>query len=980
MKTLKEMLTPAYELMYEEELKDSKSMGAVLRHKKSGARVCVLSNDDDNKVFSVGFRTPPKDSTGVAHILEHSVLCGSEKFPLKDPFVELMKGSLNTFLNAMTYPDHTLYPVASCNDQDFKNLMDVYMDAVFHPNIYRREEIFRQEGWHYEVAEDGELSINGVVYNEMKGAFSSPEQVLWRLILNSLYPDNAYGVCSGGNPEAIPDLTYENFLAFHGRYYHPSNSYIYLYGDMDVKERLTWLDEAYLSAYDTIEVDSDIAEQKPFGGVREVTGSYPIAEGDDPAGKAYLSYNMTVGSCNDTKLCTAMQLLNTVLLSPVGPLYQALVRAGISPNIMSSFDDGIKQPFLSIIAQNTDPEKKDEFLRVIRDTLQKIAEEGVPERSLRAAINSAEFRYREADYGSLPKGLMLNMMSMCSWLFNENGAFEYLRGNDLYAELKKEIGTGYYEELIRKYMLEPEHATVFTLLPEAGLVGRREKELKEQLAGIRAGMTDEQLDGVREKQAALKKYQDTPDTKEDVERLPMLKRSDLKKEARPIIAQPDSAHGLNIVSQETFTNGIAYAALRFDVHGVPKEKVPYLGLLSTVLGYMDTENYTYRELDNETNIETGGISTSLESLMKDDDAAYYRPVFKFEIRTMYDKLEKAFELVNEQVWRTKLGDIARLKEIVMELRARKQMELNSASHVAARRRALSYQYEKSCFEDMTQGIGYYRFIRELAEKFDEKAEEISSSLKELCGIIFNRSNLTVSLTAEATGLERAKSALAVIAGELPGESAGGDFRFREAQFGFVPERKQEAFTCPGQVQYVAKCGNYLATGEKITGVLDVMNKALSINYFWDKVRVHGGAYGCMSGFGSLNGTYTAVSYRDPNLAETIDVFDHAWEYLRDFDADEREMTKLIIGTLGDTDTPLTPQMVGERSFSLYMAGVPFETLQKRRDERLAACPEDIRAYAPMYKKLMEQDCLCVVGSETKVAENKELFKTVEALY
>ena len=664
----------------------------------------------------------------------------------------------------------------------------------------------------------------------------------------------------------------------------------------------------------------------------------------------------------------------------MGPLYQALVRAGISPNIMSSFDDGIKQPFLSIIAQNTDPEKKDEFLRVIRDTLQKIAEEGVPERSLRAAINSAEFRYREADYGSLPKGLMLNMMSMCSWLFNENGAFEYLRGNDLYAELKKEIGTGYYEELIRKYMLEPEHATVFTLLPEAGLVGRREKELKEQLAGIRAGMTDEQLDGVREKQAALKKYQDTPDTKEDVERLPMLKRSDLKKEARPIIAQPGSAQGLNVVSQETFTNGIAYAALRFDVHGVPKEKVPYLGLLSTVLGYMDTENYTYRELDNETNIETGGISTSLESLMKDDDAAYYRPVFKFEIRTMYDKLEKAFELVNEQVWRTKLGDLARLKEIVMELRARKQMELNSASHVAARRRALSYQYEKSCFEDMTQGIGYYRFIRGLAEKFDEKAEEISSSLKELCGIIFNRSNLTVSLTAEAAGLERAKSALAVIAGELPGESTGGDFRFRGAQLGFVPERKQEAFTCPGQVQYVAKCGNYLATGEKITGVLDVMNKALSINYFWDRVRVHGGAYGCMSGFGSLNGTYSAVSYRDPNLSETIDVFDHAWEYLRDFDADEREMTKLIIGTLGDMDTPLTPQMVGERSFSLYMAGVSFETLQKRRDERLAACPQDIRAYAPMYKKLMEQDCLCVVGSETKVAENKELFKTVEALY
>ncbi len=980
MKTWQEMLTPAYELMYEEELKDSKSRGAVLRHVKSGARICVLSNEDDNKVFSVGFRTPPKDSTGVAHILEHSVLCGSEKFPLKDPFVELMKGSLNTFLNAMTYPDHTMYPVASCNDQDFKNLMDVYMDAVFHPNIYHREEIFRQEGWHYEVAEDGNLSINGVVYNEMKGAFSSPEQVLWRLIMNSLYPDNAYGVCSGGNPEAIPELTYENFLAFHSRYYHPSNSYIYLYGNMDVKERLAWLDEAYLSAYDAIEVDSDVPEQKLFGGVREVTSSYPIAEGDDPAGKAYLSYNVSAGSCSDVKLCSAMDILNTVLLSSVGPLYQALVRSGISPNIMSSFHDGIKQPFLSIVAQNTDPAKKEEFLKVIRDTLEKIADEGVPERSLRAAINSAEFRYREADYGSYPKGLILGLMSMSSWLFNENGAFDYLRGNELYAELKKEIGTGYYEELIRRYMLNPEHAAVLTLLPEAGLVGRREKELKERLAGIRAGMTDEQLEEVRRAETALRKYQDTPDTKEDQERLPMLQRADLEKAARPIIAQPESEKGLNIVSHKTFTNGIAYAALSFDVHDVPREKVPYIGLLCTVLGYMDTENYSYRELDNEIKIETGGVTTELEALLKENDAAYYRPVFTFHVRALYDKLEKAFELVNEQIWRTKLSDAARLKEIVMELKARKQMELNSASHSAARRRALSYLYEKSCFDDLTQGIGYYRFICGLAEKFDGMAEEISSSLKELCGIIFCRSNLTVSLTAEEGELQRAKNALAVLADELPGESISGDFRFRPANFGFVPEKKQEAFTCPGQVQYVAKCGNYFETAEKITGVLDVMNKALSINYYWDKVRVHGGAYGCMSGFGSINGTYTVVSYRDPNLAETIRVFDQAWEYLRDFDVDEREMTKLIIGTLSDTDMPLTPQDLGARSFSLYMSGISFETLQKRRDERLASCPEDIRAYAPMYRKLMEQNCLCVVGSEAKVEENKELFRTVEALY
>ena len=430
------MLTPAYELVYEEELKDSRSQGVMLRHKKSGARICVLANDDENKVFSVGFRTPPKDSTGVAHIIEHTVLCGSEKYPLKDPFVELIKGSLNTFLNAFTWPDHTLYPVASCNTQDFKNLMSVYMDAVFHPNIYHYEEIFMQEGWHYEVGDDGNLAINGVVYNEMKGAFSSPDQVLYRGIMHSLFPDNAYGVESGGDPENIPDLTYENYLDFHRKFYHPVNSYIFLYGNMDVKERLTWLDSEYLSKYDAIEVDSTIAYQKPFGQTKEFVTFYPVAEGEDTAGKTYLSYNMMIGDSCDTKLCTAMGILNRVLLSPVGSLYQALVKAGISPNIMSNFDEGVQQPFFSIIAKDTDEEKKEEFLNIIKKELTRIVEEGVPERSLRAEINIAEFKYREADYGYYPKGLMMNMMMFATWLYNDDKAFEYLRCNDLYAESK----------------------------------------------------------------------------------------------------------------------------------------------------------------------------------------------------------------------------------------------------------------------------------------------------------------------------------------------------------------------------------------------------------------------------------------------------------------------------------------------------------------------------------------------------------------
>ncbi len=973
------MLTPDYELVYEEELRDSRSQGVMLRHKKSGARICVLSNDDENKVFSVGFRTPPQDSTGVAHIIEHTVLCGSEKYPLKDPFVELIKGSLNTFLNAFTWPDHTLYPVASCNTQDFKNLMSVYMDAVFHPNIYHHEEIFMQEGWHYEVGEDGTLSINGVVYNEMKGAFSSPDQVLYRGIMHSLYPDNAYGVESGGDPEKIPDLTYENYLDFHRKFYHPVNSYIYLYGNMDVKERLEWLHTEYLSKYDAIEVDSTIAYQKPFGQCKEFVTSYPLAEGEDTAGKTYLSYNMMVGDSCDTKLCTAMNILNRVLLSPVGPLYQALVKAGISPNIMSQFEDGLQQPFFSIIAKDTDEEKKEKFLEVIKKELTRIVEEGVPERSLRAEINIAEFRYREADYGHYPKGLMLNIMMFSTWLYNDDKAFEYLRCNDLYAELKKEIGTGYYEELIRKYLLNPEHATVFIMKPEPGLTGKMEKKLKDKLTAYRETLTENDLAAIKAKQEGLKKYQDTPDPKEVVETLPMLTRADVKREALPILTKESREWGVGALTQDVFTNGIAYVKLMFDAGGLTKEQVPYLGLLTTVLGYVDSEHYTYQEFDNEMKIGTGGVYTSMETYLKDGDVSYYRPVYAFSAKAMYDQLKKVYELVNEMIHCTKWEDTARLKDIILELRSKKQMELMGNSHGVAVRRALACQYEKAVFLDHINGIAYYRFLCDLAENFDHKAEEVVAQLKNLCAALFRKENLFVSITAEEEGIGKALEGLKAVADLLSGKERTKDIRFCPANFGFTLKKEKEAFTCPGQVQYVAKCGTYADTGVKTGGAMNVMNKILSMDYFWDKVRVHGGAYGCMCNFDDVSRSYSLVSYRDPNLKETIEVFDHAWEYLRDFNADERDMTKFIIGTFGDLDAPLSPRALGARSLNLYLAGTAFEEVQKLRDERINATPEDIRAYAPLFKAVMEQDCLCVVGSEAKIAEAKELFDKVEAL-
>ena len=467
----------AYEIVKKEDLTDIHSTGYLLRHKKSGARLVLIENDDENKVFSIAFRTTPKNSTGVPHILEHSVLCGSREFPLKDPFVELVKGSLNTFLNAMTYPDRTCYPVASCNDQDFQNLMHVYLDAVFYPNIYHKEEIFRQEGWNYHLEKkEGPLTYNGVVYNEMKGAFSSPDDVLEREIMNGLFPDNTYGVESGGDPNNIPELSYEEFLDFHRTYYHPSNSYIYLYGNMDMEEKLKFIDEKYLSAFDNLDVDSQIPKQPAFAQVKEFEKEYPVAENEEEEGKAFLSYNMVVGDAMDSMLGVAFDVLDYALLSaPGAPLKKALLDAGIGKDIYGSYNDGFLQPYFSVIAKDARTEQKEEFVAVIRKVLQDIVKNGIDKKAILAGINYMEFRYREADFGSYPKGLMYGLDIIGTWLFDENEPFAQVKLLDIYNRLKEAVNEGYFEGLIQKWLLDNTHGSILTLVPKKGLAAKEKK-------------------------------------------------------------------------------------------------------------------------------------------------------------------------------------------------------------------------------------------------------------------------------------------------------------------------------------------------------------------------------------------------------------------------------------------------------------------------------------------------------------------------
>lgn len=964
----------AYEVQKEEDLRGIKAKGYLLRHRKSGARVVYIENDDNNKVFSIGFRTPPSDSTGVPHIMEHSVLCGSRNFPAKDPFVELVKGSLNTFLNAMTYPDKTVYPVASCNDQDFQNLMHVYMDAVFYPNIYEHEEIFRQEGWSYQLdsAED-KLKYNGVVYNEMKGAFSSPEGVLDRVILNTLFPDTSYANESGGDPEVIPELTYEQFLDFHRKYYHPSNSYIYLYGDMDIEEKLHWLDQEYLGKYDREPVDSRIRFQEPFAEMQEKVIPYSIASEESEEDNTYLSYNKVVGTSLDKELYLAFQILDYALLSaPGAPLKKALTDAGIGKDIMGSYDNGIYQPIFSVIAKNANEEQKEEFIQVIEDVLRASVKNGIDTKAIEAGINYYEFRYREADFGNYPKGLMYGLQMMDSWLYDEEKPFIHIEALDTFEFLKKQIGTGYYEELIQKYLLDNPHGAIVIVTPEKGRTARMEAELEEKLQKYKESLTAEEVEAFVQKTQALEAYQSEPESEENLEKIPVLKREDISREIEPIINEEMTLAGVPVIFHEIETNGIGYVDVLFDMSLVEEQDLPYVGILQSVLGIIDTERYDYGTLFNEINVNTGGIGTSLE--LYNDVTNIREKAFKatFEIKgkALYGKLPVAFDMMREILMESKLNDGKRIREILAMLKSRLLMKFQSSGHVTAVLRAQSYASPAAKLKDMTNGIAFYETVSYIEEHFEEEKEKLSEKLIDLSKKLFCGDNMMLSYTAAREGLEGLEEMVEKLKNSLHTRTAEEDKRCV-----IHCEKKNEGFKTASKVQYVAKAGNFIDQGVAYTGALQILKVIMSYDYLWQNIRVKGGAYGCMSNFNRIGEGYF-VSYRDPNLKRTLDVYDGVVDYLKNFTVSERDMTKYIIGTMSGIDQPMTPASKGERSMNLYMNKVSAEMIREERNQILDAEQDDIRALYKVAEAVLQADQMCVIGGEDKIEEEKELFKTL----
>lgn len=956
-----------YEVIKKEKIDEIDSLGTLYKHKKTGAKVLVFENSDENKVFSVGFRTPVTDETGVPHIIEHTVLCGSEKYPIKDPFMELAKGSLNTFLNAMTYPDKTIYPVASTNAQDFNNLMSVYMDAVFKPNIYKEENIFKQEGWHYELTSpEDELKINGIVYSEMKGVYSSADGVLDRITLSSLFPDNGYSAESGGYPEAIPTLTYENYLDFHRRYYHPSNCYIYLYGDMDVEDRLEWIDKEYLSKYDYLDIDSSIPLQKPFDQMNDFEYEYSIGDEEDENENYIYSKNFVVGESDDVKLNIAIHTIEYALMEmPGAKLKEALIKAGIGKDISSAYEGDVRQPVYSIVAKYAKKEDKEKFLKVIDDTLEEVVEEGLEKDVLKAYLFKREFEDKEQDFGPYPKGLMFDLNLMNTWLYDENNPFAMLKTDEIYEELKKDVETDYFENIIKEYLIDNNHTSLVTMVPKKGLTAKKENELKEQLADKKAKMSDEEINEIIQQTKALKAYQEEPSTKEQLETIPILEIEDIDPEPKKSVAEITKEDGITFLHSDIFTNGIGYLTLVCNSSDIPKKYLNYVALFRTFFGAMDTEKHSYKELNAEIDKNLGEffLMASSNTNEKTNEMLFSGEV---HAKMFYDKIEKPFEYAKEIIQTTKYDDYDRMKVLLEEAKAATFQTILTSGHVVASNRALSYYSKTDFVGDEAMGIGFYDFVCDLLENFDERKEEFAQNLKGALQYLFVKGDVIVNYGGDKESFEKIKTLSKEFIDELFEKQENDD------EWEFKPEQKNEAFITPGQVQYVARAGKF--DGE-YNGAFITLTNIMRTEYLWNNIRVLGGAYGCMNRVTKF-GDVVFTSYRDPNLKTTSDTYLNAANYIEEFNADERTLRKFIIGAISGVDRPLTTNEAVTRELVLYITENTYEDRKKNRTQLLNTTVEDIQKFGKNYREAMEMGNICVIGSKSAIEENKDMFKKV----
>lgn len=953
-----------FKVLSRETVDEVSSVAYEMEHIKSGARLFYLSNDDDNKVFSISFRTPPEDDTGVAHIVEHSTLCGSRKYPLKEPFVELVKGSLNTFLNAMTFPDKTMYPLASRNDKDFQNLMDVYLDAVFHPAMLHTPEVLMQEGWHYEMdGMDKPLRLSGVVYNEMKGALSSPDDLLSRKMMSALYPDTAYSYESGGDPESIPNLTQEGFVGFHKKFYHPANSYIYLYGKMDIDEKLSYLDSEYLSQYDRIDPHSELDYQKPFDKMQEVIEYYPVGSDEDTKGRTYIALSLSVSRYDDAETLLALEILESALFrSEAAPVRKAILEAGIGKDIGTDFSDELLQPMFSVILEGSDSEKKGRFLSIVKDTISELVRNGIDKTLLEAAINPLEFKLREADFGAFPKGLIYGIRIMNSWLYGGSPSI-YLHYEDLLRKMRDGLNTRYFEDIADKILLKNPHQVLVIMEPDKELAEKREKRLAESLAAKKASMSQEELQALMDNAHHLKERQQSPETPEALATIPLLKRDDIKKESDDLPLEVIDVDQVKLLYSDIETNGIAYISFYFDMRTLPQELIPYAFMLGALLGAVDTKSRSYTELVNEINLHTGGFTFESTSIRKKDDPDVWRPVFKIKSKVLLPKTHEAFRIMRE-LMQSRFSDKKRIYDLLKVARAGFESDVLAAPQTLMAIRLGSYLSEAGAFAE-NGGLSAYPFLCNIIDDFDRKYEETASKLVKTLELIASKNGLIVGLTAPRESLKPFLDELKAFLDDLPEHTEVPAWHFNITN-------ANEGIYAASAVQYVGKAGNFLRHGFKYTGAMRVLETMLRYGYFWTKIRVQGGAYGASTRI-TRSGLMMFSSYRDPNLRETLDVFDHTAEAVAAYNASPRELDKLVIGTISGLDTPLTPKMKGNLAANCWLEGITKEDRQRTRDEVLGVTLDDLHSLAPVIDSVMKDNVFCVFGGDAKIRADKDIF-------
>lgn len=957
-----------FQLKKEEYIDEVKSVVRLFEHKKSGARLLHLENDDDNKVFSIAFKTPSYDDTGLPHILEHSVLCGSKNFSTKEPFVELIKSSLYTLLNAMTYPDKTVYPVGSRNEKDFFNLMNVYLDAVFYPNIYEKPEIFMQEGWHYNLENKKDrLLLNGVVYSEMKGYYSSPEGLLEEESLASLYSDTSYAYSYGGKPEVIPRLTYKKFLEFHRKYYHPSNSYIYLYGNGDIKKQLEFLDNKYLSGFENKKVDVSLGVQEPFKEMKEVNLKYSISKDDSSENKTYFSLNYACNGDVGKKGKFALGILMYYLMNTKSaPLKRALLDEDVGEDIFGHFEVDVNPPYITICVKNTSLKKKKKFLQVVNKTLARFVSEGLDKNLLKACFNIFEFNLREADYGSKPKGFFYNLNVLKTWIYGGD-PIDYLSYKEDLTELRELLDQGYFEKLLEKHFLNNSHVSLVILKPEKGLLERKEKQLQDELDSYKGSLSSVELENLVKKTLSFKKYQNTPDSVKDIEKIPKLRVENISKEVEKISSKEEKVFGVSLLHNSLETNGISYLSLAFDTKIVPSEKLYALNILLLLLGSVATENYTREELDIFIQKYTGGCSFNREVFLFRFDDSKYLPKLLVRGKVLDRNFEKLVEIFLEIMNRSRFDDKKHIKEIIQESKSAIEMDIDYRGDDFTVKRVLSYFSDHGKYNEYVGGVSYYHYLCNLLNGFDEKWNDLKLDLEFLLKMVSNKSNLVTNIVCEEDFYIEAKKELSMMFSELK------DLDLPVQKYEFCVENINEGLLTQNSVQNVAQGNNFKVLGYEFTGKLLVLNNVISREYLWNKLRVQGGAYGANCAF-SKSGNTIFYSYRDPNLIRTLDVYEGVPKFLESFKTEN--IDKYIIGTIGALDSPLTARMKGNKSLAMYLSGVGDEDLQKDRDEVLSTTVEDIRSFSGLVRDLFREKYYCALGNEGELKRNKELFNSL----